>query len=240
MPLAKPLEHALRRLEPLGRHPGDVRHHARPLLRVAVLVRRLGSQPGELGLDVGDRDAGARPLLYVGDGTHQVPPPRAAVAVEQVVGRRRPPGPRRVVREGRAVPLPAGDDGVHDRPLLLDLVRAREQRCVAEHRVEDQPLVGLRQAVTEGAPVQEVHMHRPDGHALPWHLGADCEGQTLIGLHVDQEHVRPEPLDRDLLERRMRRPLELDRDRRLAPRQPLPHPDVEGRVGPAPVVDVEL
>ena len=43
-----------------------------------------------------------------------------------------------------------------------------------------------------------------------------------------------------VLERRMRRPLELDRDRRLAPREPLAHPDVERRVGPAPVVDEEL
>src|ERR671939_909499 len=34
--------------------------------------------------------------------------------------------------------------------------------------------------------------------------------------------------------------LELDRDRRLAPREPLAHPHVERRVRPAPVVDVEL
>ena len=41
-------------------------------------------------------------------------------------------------------------------------------------------------------------------------------------------------------ERRVRRALELDRDRRLALRHSLPDTDVEGRAGPAPVVDVEL
>ena len=43
-----------------------------------------------------------------------------------------------------------------------------------------------------------------------------------------------------VLERRMRRALELDRDRRLAAGEPLAHAHVERRVGPAPVVDEEL
>ena len=57
---------------------------------------------------------------------------------------------------------------------------------------------------------------------------------------MDQQHVRPQPVARDRLERRVRRALELDRDRRLAPREPLAGPDVERRVRPPPVVDVEL
>ncbi len=48
------------------------------------------------------------------------------------------------------------------------------------------------------------------------------------------------PSPASVLERRVRRALELDRDRRLAPRQALAGADVERRVGPAPVVDVEL
>src|SRR5687768_18195564 len=41
-------------------------------------------------------------------------------------------------------------------------------------------------------------------------------------------------------ERRVRRALELDRDRRVALREPLSGPHVDRRVGPAPVVDEEL
>jgi hypothetical protein len=63
---------------------------------------------------------------------------------------------------------------------------------------------------------------------------------ALVGLNVDEQDVRPQHVGGVELERRVRRTLELDRDRRLATRQALAGADVEGRVGPAPVVDVEL
>src|SRR5215207_7460374 len=85
-----------------------------------------------------------------------MPPPGTPVAVQEVVRRRRPPRTCWVVRERGAVATPGGDDRVDQRPLLLDLIRAREQRLVAEHRVEDEPLVGLRQAGAERAAVEEV------------------------------------------------------------------------------------
>ena len=47
----------------------------------------------------------------------------------------------------------------------VDLVVAREQRRVAAHRVEDQPLVGLGRLRHERRPVEELHVHRPDAHA---------------------------------------------------------------------------
>ncbi len=186
-------------------------------------------QPAQLALDVGDD---AHPRL--------VAPPGAVVAVDQLVRRARPPGAALVVREARPVALPGADDRVDELPLLLDLVLAREQRRVAEHRVEDQPLVRLGQPGAEGAAVEEVHVHGADRHPGPGHLGADRERDALVRLHVDQQHVRPQAVAGDLLERRVRRALELDRDRRLAPRQALAGADVERRVGPAPVVDVEL
>src|SRR5262249_18482232 len=67
--------------------------------------------------------------------------PRPTVAMKQVVGRGRPPCSGGVVREVRTVALPRRHHRVDELPLLLDLVRAREQRRVAEHRVEDEPLV---------------------------------------------------------------------------------------------------
>ena len=56
---------------------------------------------------------------------------------------------------------------------------------------------------------------------MPWpgHLRADRERDALVRLDVDEQHVRPQALRRRLRERRVRRALELDRDRRLAPRR---------------------
>ena len=53
MPLGQSREDVLRGLDPLLRHPGDVRHHARALHRLA----RAGVHPlrAELALDLGDR-----------------------------------------------------------------------------------------------------------------------------------------------------------------------------------------
>ena len=124
--------------------------------------------------------------------------------------------------------------------MLVDLVLPREQRRVAEHRVENQPLVRLRQAGAERAAVEKVHVHRADRHALARHLRADCQRDSLVRLYVDEQDIRPQSISGDLGERRVRRALELDRDRRLAPREPLAHAHVERRVGPAPVVDEEL
>src|SRR6266540_4236505 len=106
--------------------------------------------------------------------------------------------------------------------------------------VAAEALVGLRQPGPEGSAVQEIHVHGANRHPLARHLRADRERDAFVGLHVDHQHVRPQPLRRQLLERRMRCALELDRDRRLPPREPLSHTHVEGCVRPAPVVDVEL
>ena len=47
------------------------------------------------------------------------------------------------------------DDGVEDLPSELDLLVLGEQRRVAEQHVEDEPLVGLRAALDEGAAVAD-------------------------------------------------------------------------------------
>src|SRR5580704_1691508 len=124
------------------------------------------------------------------------PPPGPPVALEQLLGRGRPPTAGRVVGEGGPVALPGGDDRVDERPLLLDLVGAGKQRRVPHHGVEDEALVGLRQPVPEGAAVEEVHVHGLDRHPLPGQLGADLERQPLVGLDVDEEDVRAQPPDR--------------------------------------------
>ena len=76
-----------------------------------------------------------------------------------------------------------------NRQAAFDLVGAREERRVAEHGVEDEPLVGLGAAAAEGRPVAEVHRHRAERHRRPRHLGHEAQADALVGLDADGEHV---------------------------------------------------
>jgi hypothetical protein len=71
VPLRHPLERPLRRVQPGRRHPRDVRHHARPLVRAPALPGGLVAQARELGLDVGDRHVGAAPFVRERQGAHR-------------------------------------------------------------------------------------------------------------------------------------------------------------------------
>ena len=62
MALAEPRERLDGDLLPLARHPGEVRHHARPQVGAVGLVRRLLAQAAERLDDVRDLDVLARPL----------------------------------------------------------------------------------------------------------------------------------------------------------------------------------
>src|SRR3954447_14053666 len=65
------------------------------------------------------------------------------VADEQPVGVGRPLRAGRVLAEPLVAAGPRLHDRVDDPPLGLDLVVPREERGLAAHGVEDQPLVGL-------------------------------------------------------------------------------------------------
>ena len=105
------------------------------------------------------------------------------VAVEQRVrlGGSRRPG--RVLGHGRRrVLVPRGQDRVDDPPQRLDLVVAGEQRRVAAHRVEDQPLVRLGRLRQERRAVAELHVDRPDPHPRAGDLGPERHRHALVGL----------------------------------------------------------
>src|SRR5438874_11039305 len=88
-------------------------------------------------------------------GSTSVCPPRPPVPTEELVSGRRAPRARRIVRECGPVAHPSGDDRVDERPLLLDLVDAREEGGVAEHCIEDQPLVCFGEPGPERSAVEE-------------------------------------------------------------------------------------
>src|SRR5205814_3482020 len=111
------------------------------------------------------------------------PAPSSAVAGQQLVRFRWSPGARLVVREVRRWTVGPGlDDRRDDAPRLLDLVRPREQRGVAEKCVENEGLVGIRRVDAERRAVREVHVHRPDVDPKARDLRAEPEEDALVGL----------------------------------------------------------
>src|SRR5437588_9072349 len=72
-------------------------------------------------------------------------PPPLAPAFEQPIRLLGASRTGRILRNRRGgVLMPGGQDRIDDLPQGLDLIASREQRGVAAHGVEDQPLVGLR------------------------------------------------------------------------------------------------
>ena len=80
--------------------------------------------------------------------------------------------------------------GVTIDPGRLDLVGAGEQRLVAQHRVEDQRLVGIGRVRRERRAVGEVHRDRPDLQPEARHLRAEAQQDALVGLDADRQEVR--------------------------------------------------
>src|SRR5215475_8601907 len=87
-----------------------------------------------------------------------VPSTSAAVALQQLVRRRRPRRAGLVVREvlGRRIG-PGVDDRLHDLPARLDIVGPLEQRRIAAHAVVQQSLVAGAGTDLEEILVGEIH-----------------------------------------------------------------------------------
>src|SRR4051794_14861667 len=167
------------------------------------------------------------------------PAPAPALAGQQVVRGLGAPGAGLVVGEvGHALLGPGLDDRVDDGPRLLHLVRAREERGVAQERVEDQRLVRVGAVDLEGGAIREVHRDVPDVDAEARDLRAEAQHDPLVGLDPHREQVGLR-VRGAVAEQPVGDVLELDRDLRRALRQPLAHPEVERDTGPAPVVDGE-
>ena len=85
---------------------------------------------------------------------------------------------------------PGLEDGRVERPVGFDAVAMGEERLVAEHGVEKQALVAVGAGLAEGGFVIEVHVDGADGHLRGGgHLGAEAQGDALVGLDADGEQV---------------------------------------------------
>src|SRR5207244_7943745 len=112
-------------------------------------------------------------------------------------------------------------------PRLLDTVAPREQRRIAAHAVEQEPLVGFRQRLPEGARIAHVHQDVRYRQMIPGHLRDEAQRHPFVRLDAEGEDVGLEELARLLLgEQAQRDTLEYDRDFGHAGAQSLAGPTV--------------
>src|SRR3954469_7527453 len=104
------------------------------------------------------------------------------VADEQPVRLGRPLRAGLVLADALVAAAPRLHDRVDDPPLGLDLVVSREERRLAAHGVEDEPLVGLGGLRQERRAVEELHVHRRDTHARAGDLRGELERDPLVRL----------------------------------------------------------
>src|SRR2546422_8441364 len=85
--------------------------------------------------------------------------------------------------------LPVLDDGIHDRPCRLDLVRPGEQGRIAEHAIEEQRFVRFVPGLAERLVVAEVHVDRHHPHVHARHLDLEAQRDAFVRLDPDGEHI---------------------------------------------------
>src|SRR5919201_3200012 len=169
------------------------------------------------------------------------PAPPPPIALHEVIGRGRTPRAGLVVGEGRTWSvLPTLQRACNKGPFCLHLVAPREQRGVAQHAVEQQPLIGVGRCGAKRGAVQEIHVHRADLHAGAGHLGAEAQRDALVGLDVHGQHVWLQGLSRSRAEEQVRRAPELHRDLGGPLGQPLARTQVEWHTLPPPAIDEQL
>src|SRR5688572_24901522 len=95
------------------------------------------------------------------------PAPGATVALEQIVSFGGTPRARWIEAEGRRCGrlVPGVLDPIDEGPGILHFVAAGEERRIAGHGIEQQPLVSFRRSLAEARPVSEVHLYRLDTHS---------------------------------------------------------------------------
>src|SRR5579883_2183705 len=168
--------------------------------------------------------------------------PAASVAPDKFIGGLWPPRAGFVCQDAFArLVLPFVQNALDETPRGLDFIAAREQRLIADHAIEQQTFVGFRLGAGEGRAVEEIHVDGANLHFdfRPRHFGRELERDAFVRLDTQYKDVRFNLAVRlALLEENKRWLLERDGDFRDALGQMFAGTQVEGNVGPAPVVDV--
>src|SRR5215203_4185766 len=129
-------------------------------------------------------------------------------------------------------------DGVAPGPGLLNLVRTYKERRITQHGIEEESLVRVRRLAKKRAPVQEVHVDVAKHHGGPGYFCRETQCDSLVRLNAKNEHVWIHPVI--ALEKHPRRSLEVNGNFRDALGHALAMPQVERRIRPTPVVQIDF
>src|SRR5262245_13932835 len=116
--------------------------------------------------------------------------PAAAVALQKVLRRLRPPASDWVIRKiPRLADLPSLDDGVYQGPRQLYPVLAGKQRRVSFDAVLQQGFVSFGRTTAKGLFVVEIQVERGDSYLRTGGLYFEGKRAALVGLKPHREHV---------------------------------------------------
>src|SRR6266850_3695616 len=164
--------------------------------------------------------------------------PLSAIAFEQYIGFPRPPAAGRILwHNGAPGGAPDLENGIHERPGRLDAVAAIEQRSVAADAIVKERGVGAACGAAKPFAIAEVHGDVTDAHLGPRTFGAERNGDTFIGLNVQDQTIG---FNLALAEDDVGRTTELDHDFRKALGEALASSKIERNAGPTPVVDQQF
>src|SRR4029077_735880 len=90
-------------------------------------------------------------------------PPPHPISRNQLLTLTPPPSARRVRRHLVGwIAIPVADERIDYLPRRFNLVTAREERCFADHDVEQERLVCGRRSLAEDFIIREIHVDRRD------------------------------------------------------------------------------
>src|SRR6185437_6942061 len=171
--------------------------------------------------------------------------PAPSIARHQFIGLFRPPGAAVII--WKILRLRRGPGFQHrsvERPCSLHAVAVRKQRGVAQHRVQQQPLITIGRGGPKCSSVIKVHIHRANSHVRTWDLRTKTQGNSFIRLNAHGDEVRLNlrtgAAVAAISKKQHGRLLELNGDLRRPLLQPLARAQVKRHARPPPVLDFEL
>src|SRR6266850_5699809 len=164
--------------------------------------------------------------------------PLSAVAFEQYIGFPRPPAAGRILwHSGAPGCAPDVQNGIHKGPRRFHAVAAIEKRSVAADAIVEERGVGAACRAAKSLAIAEVHGDVTDAHLGSRTFSAERNGDTFIGLNVQDQTIG---FNLALAEDDVRRTTELDHDFRKALGEALAGSKIERNAGPTPVVNQQF
>src|SRR5208283_659752 len=136
--------------------------------------------------------------------------------------------------------MPDVEDGLDNSPAGFDHVSALEERGVASHAVAEEALVTGAVLGAEVGVVVKIHVDEAETHDGAGNFGTEAEGDSFLGLDMNDHAVGFYVLDGGVAKEDERCPAELDDNFGGTLGKSLAGAEVEGNASPAPVVDLEF